>query len=263
MTAPTGSTTTSNALIVAEDVTRTFKMGEQPLTVLHGISLSIARGEYTAIIGPSGSGKSTLMYLLGCLDTPTTGTVSLGGYEVTALSDAELAALRNQFIGFVFQTFNLLPRTTAIDNVALPLRYAGVGLRARRARAREALEHVGLGGRAEHTPERLSGGERQRVAIARAIVTSPELLLCDEPTGNLDQKSGREIIDLFERLNREMGATVIVVTHDMSIAKRARRVIRIVDGLIESDERRAAQNVPLEKEGSDATAPPTTESVEA
>jgi putative ABC transport system ATP-binding protein len=175
------------------------------------------------------------MYQLGCLDTPTAGTIRLEGYDVSDLSDAELAALRNRFIGFVFQQFNLVPRTSALDNVALPLRYAGLGLRERRARAQAALERVGLAGRAQHAPERLSGGERQRVAIARAIVTEPKLLLCDEPTGNLDQRVGAEIVTLFEELNRELGVTLVVVTHDPKIARRARRVIELVDGRIVYD----------------------------
>jgi putative ABC transport system ATP-binding protein len=203
--------------------------------VLKGLTFSIARGEYVALIGPSGSGKSTLMYQLGCLDTPTAGTMRLAGYDVSTLSDAELAGIRNAFIGFVFQTFNLLPRTTAVDNVALPLRYAGVGLRERRRRALDALGRVGLAQRAEHPPERMSGGERQRVAIARAIVTGPEILLCDEPTGNLDQKVGGEIVELFERLNAELGVTIVVVTHDPKIARRARRVIELVDGVVTHD----------------------------
>jgi putative ABC transport system ATP-binding protein len=223
------------AFIEAEGLERAFPVGDGELLVLRGVTFQIDRGEYVAIIGPSGSGKSTLMYQIGCLDTPTGGSVRLAGYDVTELDDAELAALRNRFIGFVFQAFNLLPRTTAVDNVALPLRYAGVSLRERRRRARAALDRVGLSARAAHTPERLSGGERQRVAIARAIVTGPELLLCDEPTGNLDQKAGREIVDLFERLNRELGVTIVVVTHDLSIARRARRVIKIVDGQIVYD----------------------------
>jgi putative ABC transport system ATP-binding protein len=175
------------------------------------------------------------MYQLGCLDTPTSGTVRLAGYDVAELRDADLAALRNQFIGFVFQSFNLLPRTTAVDNVALPLRYANVGLRERRARARSALARVGLSHREKYAPERLSGGERQRVAIARALVAEPELLLCDEPTGNLDQKVGAEIVSLFEDVNRELGVTVIVVTHDPTIAARTRRTIRLVDGHVVYD----------------------------
>lgn len=217
------------------DLVREFMVGGAPLRVLKGVSFRIDRGEYVSIIGPSGSGKSTLLYQLGCLDTPSSGSVVLEGNNVGDLSDHELAALRNKFIGFVFQSFNLLGRTTAVDNVALPLRYANVGFRERRVRARKALERVGLAARAEHTPERLSGGEKQRVAIARALVTEPELLLCDEPTGNLDQKAGREIIELFEELNRESGVTIVIVTHDMSIARRSRRVIRLVDGLVEYD----------------------------
>jgi putative ABC transport system ATP-binding protein len=237
---------TREALIVVKDLGRSFPMGDEQLRVLHDVSFTIDRGEYVAIVGPSGSGKSTLMYLLGCLDTPSEGTYELAGNDVGELSDADLAALRNEFIGFVFQAFNLLPRTSALDNVALPLRYAGVGLRERRARAREALERVGLGGRIGHTPERMSGGERQRVAIARAIVSRPSLLLCDEPTGNLDQKVGREITTLFERLNEEDGVTVVVVTHDARIAGRARRNVRIVDGEVVYD------GPPLESDRLDA-----------
>jgi putative ABC transport system ATP-binding protein len=222
-------------LVAIDRLERSFMVGDDELTVLRGLSFEIRRGEYLAIIGPSGSGKSTLMYQLGCLDTPTRGTVRISDYDVGMLDDEELAALRNRFIGFVFQAFNLLPRTTAVDNVALPLRYAGIGLRERRRQARVALGRVGLSHREGHTPERLSGGEKQRVAIARAIVNHPELLLCDEPTGNLDQKVGREIVELFERLNRELGVTVIMVTHDMALARRTRRVIQLVDGEIVHD----------------------------
>lgn len=222
-------------LLEIEGLERSFAMGDETLRVLRGLTFTIARGEYVGLIGPSGSGKSTLMYQLGCLDTPTAGTVRIAGYDISEHDDAELAHLRNAFIGFVFQSFNLLPRTTATDNVALPLRYAGVGLGERRKRAEEALARVGLSHRAEHTPERMSGGERQRVAIARAIVTEPELLLCDEPTGNLDQKVGGEIIDLFGRLNAELGVTLVIVTHDPKVAQRARRVIELVDGVIVRD----------------------------
>ncbi len=225
----------AEALIELADVRRSFVVGDQTVDVLRGLTFSIDRGEYVAIIGPSGSGKSTMMYQIGCLDTPSSGTYRLAGWDVGALGDSELAALRNRTIGFVFQAFHLLPHTTAIDNVALPLRYAGVGVRERRARARAALERVRLGHRLDAHPERLSGGERQRVAIARAIVHKPELILGDEPTGNLDQKVGREIVDLFEDLNREMGSTVVLVTHDLEIARRTRRVIRLVDGQVEYD----------------------------
>ncbi len=217
------------------DIERRFTMGDEEVRALRGVSFGIGAGEHVAIIGPSGSGKSTMMYLLGCLDTPSAGTYRLAGYDVGTLSDEDLAALRNRFIGFVFQAFNLLPRTTAVDNVALPLRYAGVGVRDRRTRAREALKRVGLEHRGDHTPDRLSGGERQRVAIARAIVTGPKLLLCDEPTGNLDQRVGQEIAGLFEKLNADLGVTLVVVTHDPVMALRARRNIKLVDGLVVYD----------------------------
>ncbi|MFO0607798.1 MAG: ABC transporter ATP-binding protein [Polyangiales bacterium] len=223
------------ALIEVDRLVRRFPMGDEELLVLKGVSFTIDEGEHVAIIGPSGSGKSTMMYLIGCLDTPSEGTYRLGGHDVGSMSDDDLAALRNEFIGFVFQAFNLLSRTSAVDNVALPLRYAGVGIRERRARAREALDRVGLGHRWDHTPDRLSGGERQRVAIARAIVTKPRLLLCDEPTGNLDQRVGAEIAALFEKLNVETGVTLVMVTHDPALARRARRNIKLVDGAVVHD----------------------------
>ncbi|MEZ4408187.1 MAG: ABC transporter ATP-binding protein [Polyangiales bacterium] len=222
-------------LMEVADLERSFTLGDEEVRALRGVTFDIQRGEYVAIIGPSGSGKSTMMYQLGCLDTPSRGTYRLAGYDVGALDDDELAALRNRFIGFVFQSFNLLARTNAVDNVALPLRYAGVGVRERRDRAREALDRVGLGHRWDHPPDRLSGGERQRVAIARAIVTKPALLLCDEPTGNLDQRVGQEIVRLFEALNADLGSTLVVVTHDPVMARRARRNIKLVDGEVVHD----------------------------
>jgi putative ABC transport system ATP-binding protein len=235
MTAQADAPSPSGPLVVVRHLERSFVTGDTLTPVLHDVSFTIDRGEYVAFTGPSGSGKSTLMYQLGCLDTPTAGSVRLAGYELGSLGDRELAALRNRCIGFVFQSFNLVPRTSSVDNVALPLRYADVGLQERRGRARRALARVGLSHRELFPPERLSGGERQRVAIARAIVTEPELLLCDEPTGNLDQASGAEIVALFEELNRELGATLVVVTHDPTIAARARRNIRLVDGKIVHD----------------------------
>ena len=219
-------------------MTRHFVLGDEVVEALRGIDLTIRKGEYVAIVGPSGSGKSTLMNLLGCLDTPTSGRYLLDGEEVQALDDDALAENRNRKIGFVFQSFNLLARASAVDNVALPLLYAGASRSARRQAATAALQRVGLGDRLLHRPEQLSGGQRQRVAIARALVNQPAVLLADEPTGNLDQRTGAEIIALFERLHHE-GVTVILVTHDHSLAERTDRQIVIVDGRIARDTRSA------------------------
>ncbi len=220
------------AVIELRDITKTFKLGEVEVHALQGVSFRIMRGEYVAIMGPSGSGKSTLMNIIGCLDTPSGGAYLLEGEDVGKLNDDQQAQIRNKRIGFVFQTFNLLPRTTAIDNVELPLVYGGVGNR--RERAKEALESVGLGERMHHRPNELSGGQQQRVAIARALITDPSLILADEPTGNLDSKSGHEIMGIFSRLNSE-GKTLVLVTHDPEVAAQAKRVIRVRDGEIVED----------------------------
>ena len=209
-------------------------MGAQTVHVLQGIDLDIFKNQYVALMGPSGSGKSTLMNLLGCLDTPTEGTYVLNGSDVSALDDNALAEIRNNEIGFVFQTFNLLPRSTALENVALPLVYAGWGKEERIARASEVLEQVGLGDRMDHKPNQLSGGQRQRVAVARALVNKPALILADEPTGNLDSKTSVEIMKLFDDI-QAAGNTVVLVTHEEDIAQHAKRVIRLVDGNIDSD----------------------------
>jgi putative ABC transport system ATP-binding protein len=225
------------ALIRAEDLWRTYVMGEEEIHALRGVSFTIERGEYVAVMGPSGSGKSTLMNIVGCLDTPSRGTYVLRGKVVSQMNDDELAAVRNREIGFVFQTFNLLPRATALHNVELPLVYAGVPKEERLSVARRALEMVDLGSRVTHRPNELSGGQRQRVAIARALVMQPSILLADEPTGNLDSQTGEEIMRLFERLHAE-GNTIILVTHEADIAAHAHRTLRIRDGQIESDTRR-------------------------
>jgi len=217
--------------------TKVFKVGTEEIHALRGVDLTIERGESVAIVGPSGSGKSTLMNLIGCLDTPTGGSYALDGAHVLDMDDDALADLRNKKVGFVFQSFNLLPRQSALENVGVPLRYAGYSTSERRAASREALGRVGLADRVDHRPEQLSGGQKQRVAIARALVTKPAILLADEPTGALDQKTGAEILALFQELNRE-GATVILVTHDATVAASARRKVTIVDGLIVGDERR-------------------------
>jgi putative ABC transport system ATP-binding protein len=223
-----------SAVIRIVDLHRAYQMGAERIHALNGVSLEILRNEYVAIMGPSGSGKSTMMNLLGCLDTPTGGEYWLNGLEVSRLSDDELARVRNREIGFVFQTFNLLPRATALHNVELPLVYAGVGARDRRARAVEALERVGLGHRLDHRPNELSGGQRQRVAIARGLVNRPSILLADEPTGNLDSATSEEIMRVFADLHRD-GQTVIMVTHEPDIAAHAERVVVLRDGRVESD----------------------------
>ena len=224
----------SNASLQLRGITRDFKMGAQTVHVLKGIDLDIYKNQYVALMGPSGSGKSTLMNLLGCLDTPTSGSYVLNGSDASALDDNALAEIRNNEIGFVFQTFNLLPRSTALDNVALPLVYAGWGKEERIARAQEVLEQVGLGDRMDHKPNQLSGGQRQRVAVARALVNRPALILADEPTGNLDSKTSVEIMKLFDAI-QAAGNTVVLVTHEEDIAQHAKRVIRLVDGNIDSD----------------------------
>ncbi len=222
-------------VIEAVGLSKTYVLGSERVEALRGADLRVARGEHVAIMGPSGSGKSTLMNLLGCLDTATSGTYRLDGVDVSGLSDDALAEVRNRKVGFVFQTFNLLPRFTALANVELPLAYAGMGSRERRERAREALSQVGLLDRIGHRPAELSGGQRQRVAVARALVVQPALLLADEPTGNLDSKVGEEILELFERLNRDRGVTLIVITHDPRVARRAARQVEMLDGRIVRD----------------------------
>ncbi len=227
------------ALIETRDLWKTYSMGDEDIHALRGVSIAIQRGEYVAIMGPSGSGKSTLMNLIGCLDTPSKGSYLLNEKEVAEMNDDELARIRNEEIGFVFQTFNLLPRATALHNVELPLVYAGVSGKERQDRAKQALEKVELSARASHRPNELSGGQRQRVAIARALVNNPSILLADEPTGNLDSKTGNEIMGLFARLH-ESGNTIILVTHEPEIAAYAHRAIHIRDGQVEKDASRAA-----------------------
>ncbi|MBV8141625.1 MAG: ABC transporter ATP-binding protein [Verrucomicrobia bacterium] len=222
-------------VIQIERITKEYEMGYTTIRALKGVDLSIHRNEYLAVMGPSGSGKSTLMNMLGCLDTPTTGKYEFNGRDVATMGDDELAEIRNREIGFVFQTFNLLPRSTGLENVELPLIYANVKADQRRLRAEQAMEAVGLGDRMYHRPNELSGGQRQRVAIARALVNNPSIILADEPTGNLDSRTGDEIMALLEDLYGN-GHTIVVVTHEENIANRARRIVRLRDGLIESDE---------------------------
>jgi putative ABC transport system ATP-binding protein len=229
-------------MITTHDLWKTYVMGEEEIHALRGLSINIEKGEYVAIMGPSGSGKSTLMNLIGCLDTPTKGSYLLNGKEVAEMNDDDLARIRNEEIGFVFQTFNLLPRATALHNVELPLVYAGVSSKDRQTRAMQALEKVELTSRSTHRPNELSGGQRQRVAIARALVNNPSILLADEPTGNLDSKTGEEIMAVFSRLHQG-GNTIILVTHEADIAAHAHRVIYVRDGQVEKDvvqEQRAA-----------------------
>ena len=227
------------ALIETQDLWKTYTMGDEEIHALRGVTIQIEKGEYVAIMGPSGSGKSTLMNLIGCLDTPSKGTYLLNGKEVSTMNDNELARIRNEEIGFVFQTFNLLPRATALHNVELPLVYAGVSSKVRLERAKQALDRVELGQRMTHKPNELSGGQRQRVAIARALVNNPSILLADEPTGNLDSKTGVEIMALFARLH-QAGNTIVLVTHEADVAAHARRQILIRDGQVEKDVRQAA-----------------------
>jgi len=221
-------------VIKIRGIRRDFHLGQEVVKVLKGIDLDIERGEYVALMGPSGSGKSTLMNLLGCLDTPTEGTYELNGKDVSNMKDDELAEIRNKEIGFVFQTFNLLPRTTALNNVALPMIYAGASKADRKKRAEEVLTNVGLADRMDHQPNQLSGGQRQRVAIGRALVNKPAIILADEPTGNLDSKTSTELMALFNEIHTQ-GNTVIVITHEEEIAKHANRIIRLRDGMVESD----------------------------
>ncbi len=226
-------------LIVCQDLWKIYRVGDVEVSALRGVSLTIQQGEFIAIVGASGSGKSTLMYILGCLDKPTRGVYRLSGRDVAAASANELADIRNQQIGFVFQSFNLIPRTSALENAQLPLFYRGLPLREQRARAAAALGRVGLAGREDHTPTQLSGGQQQRVAIARALVTEPSIVLADEPTGNLDTESSREIMGILVDLNRQDGMTVIVVTHEADIAAYASRQLVVKDGEIVSDRRTA------------------------
>ena len=235
----TGDTPLADIIILTHKLTREYDMGSEIVRALRGVDLQIHRNEYVAVMGPSGSGKSTLMNLIGCLDTPTAGEYWLNSQKVSDLADDELARIRNKEIGFVFQTFNLLPRASALHNVELPLIYAGIGSRGRREKAADALTRVGLADRMDHKPNELSGGQRQRVAIARALVNDPSILLADEPTGNLDSTTSQEIMAVFGELHRQ-GQTVVMVTHEADIAAHAARVVTLRDGLVATDQRKAA-----------------------
>ena len=234
------TTVATDTVIRTIGLTREYQMGAEVVRALRGVDLEITRNDYVAIMGPSGSGKSTMMNLIGCLDTPTAGQYWLNGVEVSQMSDDELARVRNREIGFVFQTFNLLPRATALHNVELPLIYAGISSKERRTRAAAALEAVRLGDRMDHKPNELSGGQRQRVAIARALVTEPSIILADEPTGNLDSQTSEEIMRVLADLHTQRGQTIIMVTHEHDIAQHAARIVTLHDGLISSDSRKAA-----------------------
>ena len=234
MDGPGTTPSTQRALIEIRDVQKIYEMGAERVAALRGVSLDITKGEFVAVMGSSGSGKSTLMNILGCLDRPTSGSYHLEGREVSRLSRGELAEVRNRSLGFVFQNFNLLARTSALENVELPLVYGGVATRERQARAKEALTRVGLGNRLDHRPSQLSGGQQQRVAIARALVNAPSILLCDEPTGNLDTRTSREIMAFFRELNRD-GLTVILVTHDLAVSRQADRSLVLIDGEVVVD----------------------------
>lgn len=229
------NTSNSNGVIKTSEIAKNYIMGEEEIHALQSISINIKKGEYVAFMGPSGSGKSTMMNIIGCLDTPSSGTYILNNNDVSDLTENQLAEIRNKEIGFVFQTFNLLPRSSSLENVALPLVYAGISKSERLERARAALENVGLGTRVDHKPNELSGGQRQRVAIARALVNNPSIILADEPTGNLDSKTSYEIMSLFQDLH-DSGHTIIMVTHEDDIAHYSHRIIRLRDGLVESDE---------------------------